>query len=342
MIHNGFFRLLAPPIYGTLVYLLILLFNNQLNEITAMFSSQEVYVCIGITFLVTEGLRLATKLYEKLIKSVLIYLAVALFISVALTNISLNIYFNQILGFSVANSQLLQFSIIFGFSSLLYNLLFLSQVYLKKENKARLQDERLLTEALEKELHQFKNEVNPNLLYDSLETLITLIHKNTEESEDYIDQLSMVYRYILSNRKTEFVTISEDLQAAESIVFLLNPKYGNVITLTNQLASNIEQLMIIPGTLPSLMESIIRNTIINADSPLEIILHQEDQELIVEHKLNSILVRSEDKTLQNIQNSYSIYSEKPVVQVKAYEQCFTKIPILEMTEEPLISEQNIQ
>ncbi len=289
--------------------------------------------------LALEILRLR-KYYEKYIKSTLVYLLIAVGVSIITTIISLNSYFNWVLGFGVSNTQLFQFSAIFGFSSLLYNLLFLSQVYLKKENKARLREEKILTESIEKELHQFKNEVNPKLLYDCLESLITLIHKNTEESEDYIDRLSMVYRYILSNRQSEFVNLSEDIKAAESIVYLLNPKFSNAIILVNDLPKELEQKLAIPGTLPSILESIIRNTIVNQDSKLTITLsHEDEKSLVIEHKINSILVGTEDQTIANIQASYAIYSEQPVVQVKAYNQCFTKIPLLEVLDESEILEQ---
>ncbi|QSE95975.1 histidine kinase [Fulvivirga lutea] len=332
IIYNGFFRLLIPPLTGIVIYLLILLLNNEVSNLSDIFIGQEVYVCIGMAYLVLEALRLFSFTFEKFINNILLFIITSTLIGVAITTISVSAYFNYVLEFSIADNQLLIFNTTFGFFSLLYNLLFVSQIYLHKQNKNRLLEERLLTETLESEFNQFKNEVNPDLLYDSLETLITLAHKNVEETEDYIDQLSLVYRYILSHRKVEFVTIEADLKAANSIVYLLQSKHQNAISITEELDENIKETLIIPGTLPNLIENIIRSTIISSDSPLaiKILFDREEKYLVVEHKTNERLNQSQSNFKRSLEESYTIYSDKPVIEIIAYGINYFKIPLLEV------------
>lgn len=342
LINNGFFRLLSPPVYGILAYLILLLVNNQVSNINEIFNGQEVYFCIFLTYLVSESLRIATKLtkrFKNLDNRIIPFLLIGVFISLIITSIVTSAYFELVLDFSVSQNQLIVFNIIFGFSSLLYNLLFLSQLYLHKENTRHLKEEKMMTEAVLKQLNQFKNEVNPNLLYNCLETLITLIHKNTEESEDYIDELSSVYRYILSNRNTEFVSVNEELRMVNSIIFLLNYQHQNAITLKQELPGHILTASIVPGTLTNLIERIIRSTIINDYTPLEINVTNESDEnyLIIQHHINDKLNYPSSSILKNIQETYAIYSELPVVQVRAYDQEYIKIPIPEVIEDALSS-----
>ncbi len=342
MINNAFFRLLAPPIYGVLVYFILLLINNEVSNVGNTFSEQEVYVCIGLTYLLSESLRILAAFLNKsqaLRSSIVTHLFAGMVISILITSASISAYFEYVLGFSIANSQLISFNIIFAFSSLLYNLLFLSQLYLQKENKRHLKEENMLTETLEKQLSQFKHEVNPQLLYDSLETLITLVHKNTEESEDYIDELSAVYRYILSNRNSEFATVSEELKIVNSIVNLLNYKFANGITVKINLPPNVLESPMIPGTLPNLVEGVIRKTIVNQNSPLNIeLLYEEDDDYVVlQHKANDRLDIKKSNIISDIQNTYSVYTEKPVVEIKAYDQQYIKVPLPKVIEEPLSS-----
>jgi hypothetical protein len=40
-IHSSFFRLVAPPAFGVLAYLLILLINNNVAQVNDIFNSQE-------------------------------------------------------------------------------------------------------------------------------------------------------------------------------------------------------------------------------------------------------------------------------------------------------------
>ena len=56
-IHNTVFRISAPILYGILVYLLILLVNNNLNDLLKIYSNKELYVCLALSYLSMESLR---------------------------------------------------------------------------------------------------------------------------------------------------------------------------------------------------------------------------------------------------------------------------------------------
>ena len=263
-------------------------------------------------------------------------LAVSLFvISVAISS-----YYKYILDFSITQTELIIFNAIYGVSGLLYNLLYLSYQYVHKQNEDRLAGEKILTEAIEAEVFQFKNEVNPNLLYDSLESLITLVHHDKEQAEDYIDHLSLVYRYILSHRKIELSTVDDEIKATQNVIFLLNQKFNNQISLEIGVPKDLLLTPMVPATLPNCIECIIRNTIINKNNPLKIELEAEleDGYLVVQSKMNDklILDEAQKEIFHNIQTSYGYYSEKPVVSVKAFDTNYIKVPILELLQDEIV------
>lgn len=344
-IHNAFFRLLIPPAYGIVVYLLILLINNNIDQLGVIFMGQEVYVCIGLAYITSEVLRLNAILCERIFKgnikpvTIAIQVGIGALLSFLITALIISTYYSYVLDFSITPTELTIFTAIYVVSGLLYNLIYFSNVYMYKENLRRLEQESDMTNALESDLIQFKNEVNPNLLYDSLETLITLIHKDEEESEEYIDNLSSVYRYILSNRKSEFSSLEEEIKAAKKIVSLLNYKFDNNISLTVSVDHQFMPTIVAPGTIPSLVECVIRGSIINKFQPLKIELNVEvsDGYIILQHKLNEKLNidPNENHIFENIQKTYGFYTEKPVIKIKAYDQGYLKIPLVEMMEESL-------
>jgi hypothetical protein len=97
-------------------------------------------------------------------------------------------------------------------------------------------------------------------------------------------------------------------------------------------------LRLIPGSLPVAIESIVRNTIISKQEPLTIRCSMEDDEyLILQSKLNDRLVKHAESTtaLSRLQKSYTLYSERPLIQVKAYEENYIKLPVLQLAEEAL-------
>lgn len=343
-IHNAFFRLLAPPVYGILIYLIILLINNSLQQVDEIFSGQEVYMCIGLAFLCFESARIVILLLNRFLKGnysqwrLLIQFVSGTIIPTFLVSLTISLYFNYVIGFSIAFSQLIMFTVIYGFSAILYNLLYFSNDYQLRENTLKLIAERQQREVLEMEMDEFRNDINPDLLYESLENVISLINKKNSDAEEYIDYLASAYRYVLSNRQQELISLQAEIEAAKNIVRLLNEKYFGQLKLEISVPETDLQFQLIPGSLPIAIESIVRNTIISNQEPLIIRCYVEDGEyLVLQSKLNDRLVKHIESTagLLRLQKSYTLYSERPLIQVKAYEENYIKLPVLRLAEEAL-------
>jgi sensor histidine kinase YesM len=346
-IHNPFFRLFAPAVYGILIYLLILLINNNVMQVKEFFSEQEVYICIGLTYLSFESIRIVIVILDKFLKGKFALLRIPIqfglttVISTITVIVGLTLYFSYGLGFSMSNTQLIGFSVIYCLTALLYNLLYYSNDYMHRENTLKLTSEKQQREVLEMEMAEFKNDINPDLLYESLENVISLMNKKNDQAEEYIDYLASAYRYVLSNRQRELISLRSEIEAAKNIVRLLNEKYFGQLKLEIGLDENDLNTQLIPGSLPIVIECIVRNTIIPNTQPLTIRCYLEDEEyLIVQSKLNDRLIpHSESKlALSRLQKSYSLYSDRPLIQVKAYEENYIKLPVLRVAEEVLMHE----
>jgi len=258
-----------------------------------------------------------------------------LLVSVGLVLLFLTAYFNYVIGFSISMTQLMIFTIVFTVTALLYNVMYFSNYYLHKENTLKLQAENQQRAVLEMEMMEYKNDINPDLLYESLENLIALMHRDVERAEEYIDCLGSAYRYVLTNRQNELVTIGSELAAARNILRLLNEKYGDQLILDSSLKQDELEGMLIPGSLPVILESLVRNTIIAKYEPFVILCYQEEDYLTIESKLNDrlILHQVSEDAFARLQRSYSIFTDRPLIKVKAYEQNYIKLPVIRVTEE---------
>lgn len=342
-LNNPLFRILWPPIYGSVVYLLILLLNNNLAQLNDSFFGQELYFSILLSYLSFELMRLGVNFifrktdWEPDVLAILNLIIVNLVISSLVVTIGVNIYFRFVLGFSswsTFSTELGIFLAVFMFTSLFYTSISVSTSFLFRENRNQMQQEQILKENLELELTRFKNEINPDLLYDSLESLIPLIHNNAEKAEDHIDRMALVYRYILSSRNSDLVDIRKELKAVGNIVSLLNEKYSKNIVVKNNIDAEFQDRMVIPGSLSSTVETIVRSTIISSYQPLNLQLEAgKDEYLVISHPLNEKLKPVLNDGYTQLQRAYSIYTEKPVVSVKAYGENFVKIPLLQLKEE---------
>src|SRR5204863_5545219 len=226
-IHNPFFRIFAPPIYGLVVYLIILLIHNDVGQLGTLVSNQEVYVSIALTLLSFESMRLVIVLMRRMESKnkVAIQIMATTIISTLLVVVAISQYYKLVIGFDISPREMFLFGSIFVLTALLYNALYIGNEYLHKENTVRIEQEHKLRESLESEFLSFQQEINPDLLYDSLEELILCLHKNSDVSEELIDSLAALYRYQLIHRQKEFVSLTEELQAVDHLLRLANQKH---------------------------------------------------------------------------------------------------------------------
>lgn len=335
--HNKpLFRIVWPLVFGVFAYLLILLFNNSLGDLTSSFFSQELLFTILLTYFVFETSRAAILLigkrsFSSAISKITTTLLAAVASSLLIVTLMVVLYFQVILSYSsfgTFSTEWQMFIIIYLSSSLIYAILVVANEYLFEENKEMIKFERDQAANLELELVKYQNEVNPELFYDSLESLISLIHKDPLEAEDYIDKLAMVYRHILSNKNAELTQFEEEWKNTLNVVSLLNEKHSNLITISNNLDNT--DTLVIPGSISRIVEAVIRTTIISPSLPLSILVEDESSEyLVIRYKLNEHLRGASDLDLGDIQRAYSIF-DKPVVTVKAYGEHYVKIPKLKM------------
>ena len=335
IIHTALFRIFVPIPYGALIYLLLLMINNNLLMINESFLSAELFFCIGLSYLTLEvnRLTLVTIFRKKSLATLtnLVQLIINVGITLVVVYFSLMLYFVVFLGYESLTgfeTEVKSFALFFGITSLLYNMLSTSYDLLNIRNEQLFDDEETLKKQVEYELENYQAEVNPDLLFESLESAITLIHQDVDQAEDYIDQLALVYRYILRNRNNDAVILDNEVDAALNLIGLHNVRHNNLIELTSNISS--EDIEIIPGSLPLLVAEIIKGNIISSSRPLNIVLAREDNYITLSHKLNERLTRNTNEafTFKRLQIAYAYHTDQPLIKVQAYGDAFYKIPIL--------------
>ncbi|HWA32864.1 MAG TPA: histidine kinase [Cyclobacteriaceae bacterium] len=333
-IHNPFFRILAAPVYGVLVYLIILLFANNVEQLGSLFSNQELYVCIALAFISFESMRLTIVglryVHLPFKNKAVPQIVITTVISVAMVLLAISQYYKLVIGFDISAREMMRFGVIFTLTSFLYNALYIGNQYLLQENTLRIEQEQKLRESLESEFMSFRQEINPDLLYDSLEELILCLHRNSDVSEELIDSLAALYRYQLIHRQREFVSLAEEVQAVQHLLRLANQKHHHNIRWNNSI-QHADNIQLMPGALITAVDSIVRNTLISSDAPLVFNLAQEDDDyFVLHHDLNDKLQLHPEslQAFQRLQRSYSVYSDRPFIQVKAGRENYVKFPLI--------------
>ena len=339
IIHNPVFRIFTPIFYGVTMYILILLIFDSIQQLSENFFSIEVFLCVIITYLIFESLRVFALIVEKKCSvncsvsyRIFIQGGGSVVIALAITTIIISFYFSKLVGFSSYGAELTVFDTIFVLTGILYNMIYFSFFYLNRINVTQLEQEDILRKNAEIELDTYKNKINPDFLYDSLESLISLSKINPEDADQFILKLSDVYRNILSNKKSELTLISSELNISKTLIEIFNYKLNG--NLQFSIDSEIENGShhIISGTMVVIIEDIINRSIISNIQPLEINGEIENNVLKIYHPVQNKLVQNFSKRteLKQLKTAYLYYGKKSIFindknNIRTY-----NIPVFEM------------
>jgi len=143
----------------------------------------------------------------------------------------------------------------------------LLHIYLKQQ-KTLLENKTLIAENIRTRFEALKNQVNPHFLFNSLNTLNSLIKIDSDKAQDYISQLSNVLRYTLQNK--EIISLEEELKFGLSYFNLMQIRYGESLQMENHIDLNYNDYQIIPLSLQILIENAIKHNVITKKNPFVI------------------------------------------------------------------------
>lgn len=194
--------------------------------------------------------------------------------------------------------------------------------------------EALKKENLQSQLESLKNQVSPHFLFNSLNTLSSLIEENKEQAILFVDQLSKVYRYLLQSNEKELTTVQEEVNFLEAYFFLLKTRFSDGLSMELQLPDPVLQSLIPPLTLQMLVENAVKHNVVSISRPLNITISaKDDSSLCVKNNLQkkTLNVVSTGLGLANISAKYKLLN-KPAILIEDGNGCFSvTLPLIKPT-----------
>lgn len=184
--------------------------------------------------------------------------------------------------------------------------------------------------SLEAQYQNLKTQVNPHFLFNSFNTLMTLIEESPDKASNFLQELSDVYRYVLTAQKKDWVTLEKELEFIDSFVYLLKMRFEENLNIDIKIEPSELRTGIPPLTLQMLVENAIKHNEITATAPLSIRIYTKGEELIVENnkQIRKTVINSTKIGLRNIQNRYQFLSSKRVI-VQNEPKTFTvRLPLI--------------
>ena len=191
------------------------------------------------------------------------------------------------------------------------------------QQENRLENERLKQENLRNELAALKNQIDPHFLFNSLNSLSSLIREN-EKATQFVKKLSYMYRYILQCGDNDLVSVKDELKFLESYTYLIHSRYRNRFTIDIAIEEKYLEEQIPPLALQILVENAVKHNEISESNPLKVKVYSKNGSIVVENPIRprTTLAEGTGNGLANLKKRYALL-RKQDIEVSTAEAIFS-------------------
>ena len=176
--------------------------------------------------------------------------------------------------------------------------------------------ENLQKDVLASKYTSLRNQISPHFLFNSLNTLTSLMYEDRDLASDFVTRLASSYRYILDNREQDLVSLKKELDFLDAFVFMMNVRHKDAVIINADVKVIPEDYIIPTLSLQMLVENALKHNMYSKEHPLEIQISTiENEALVVKNNLRKRELKEATTKigLKNIKKRYSYYTNKQVL-----------------------------
>lgn len=195
----------------------------------------------------------------------------------------------------------------------------------------RDETEQLKTIYQRSRLQGLRSQVNPHFLFNSLNSLSSLIMEDEDKAEKFLDEMSKVYRYLLRNESDTLVRLEEELKFLESYHHLLNARYGSGLQIKVDVTNEYKTKWLPPLALQTIIENAFTQNTISKTTPLVVSITAETDELIVSNNIQLKIITDNadvEMGLDNLFSKYNLLTEKGAIIEETLTERTIRLPLI--------------
>ncbi|MEN1785444.1 MAG: histidine kinase [Bacteroidota bacterium] len=194
-----------------------------------------------------------------------------------------------------------------------FNMFYHTIVY---QDKLRKQLENLQQEMLASQYASLKHQISPHFLFNSLNTLTSLMYEDRDLASDFVIRLASSYRYILDNREQDLVSLKKELGFLDAFIFMMNVRHREAVRIDLKVKIASERYLIPVLSLQMLVENALKHNRYSKEKPLTITITTIEKDvLVVRNNLQKRELPEETTKLglKNIKKRYAFYTNQQVL-----------------------------
>lgn len=201
----------------------------------------------------------------------------------------------------------------------------------RKQQNILLENQQLKLENILSQYESLKSQLNPHMLFNSLNTLRALIREEPIKAQNYTQELSNVLRYMLQENDSQKTTLAEELEFIEGYIFLLVMRYEDNLTFEIKTEKRFNRYLLPPMSLQVLIENSVKHNEISNRNPLRVSIKTTDNGML--HVCNQIQPKRTNSNgtgigLSNLVKRYQLLFEKEVIIENTDNKFCVSIPLV--------------
>lgn len=214
--------------------------------------------------------------------------------------------------------------------SFLVNTIYEAVNLFRQLKNKELETEMLKRKNIESHFETLKNQVGPHFLFNSLNTLLSLMEEDVDSAKVFVEKLAVYYRYALQVNDQELVELSKEVNLLESYIYLLSSRFGDNLEVQIDALIKNSDALIVPLSIQMLFENAVKHNIISNDKKLKIQIGMNGYCIFVENNLQvkDSLLSSNGIGLENIHSRYLLSTNKDIQIIKTSEKFRVELPII--------------
>ncbi|MEP2026025.1 histidine kinase, partial [Reichenbachiella sp.] len=194
-----------------------------------------------------------------------------------------------------------------------------------------IRNEQLEKENLAARYETLKNQINPHFLFNSLNTVSALIHEDPNKAEDFIDEFSKMYRFLLEHQDKNLHLLRDELTFVKSYMDLQQIRFGRSLITSIAIDDKKLDYLIPTLSLQLLVENAIKHNKVTVEKPLSISIKEENGMIVVKNtlQLRAESLKSTGIGLNNLNARYEMLASLKPVFLKSDKEYIAKLPLIQ-------------
>lgn len=183
---------------------------------------------------------------------------------------------------------------------------------------------------MELQFESLKSQISPHYLFNCLNTISSLLYKDSRMAEEFIRRMAATFKYVIDNQKKKLVPLAEEIAFVKSYYYLMQVRYQDHLKLDINIPNGVMDTLVPPLAIQMLIENAVKHNEISKAHPLFIYISAQDNTFINVSSTKTIAsngAQSLHVGLANIRNRYNFFTKEKVV-VKDSDKFVVQLPVI--------------